>query len=42
MNSLSFRSTFIVNSEHIYQNFNGIFPNKYGEIQKRMENNEKL
>jgi len=32
-NSLSFKLSFIINSEHIEPNLNGIFANKYGEIQ---------
>ncbi len=42
MNSLLFSSLFIVNTEPIEQNLNGIFVNKHGIIQYRMENNEKL
>ena len=42
MNSISFRSSFIVITEPIEQNLNGIFAKKYNKILCRMKNNEKL
>jgi len=40
MNSLSFRSSFIINTDPIEENLNGIFVNKYHKIWCRTGNNE--
>ncbi len=42
MNGLLFSLFFFVNSEPIKKNLNGIFANKYGEIQYWLRNYEKL
>jgi hypothetical protein len=42
MNSLSFSLSFIKNTEPIEQNLNGLFMNKYGKIQFKVGNFEKL
>ncbi len=42
MNRLSFSSSFLINSEQIEQNFNGIMANKYVKIQCWLRNYDKL
>ncbi len=42
INSLSFRSSFIINAEPIEPNLNGILVNKYNKMWYQMGNNKKL